>query len=95
MDVQGEQVVTNDKCGRNTAVNRLGGCVFLFLVGLNAQLLAQLASPNDAGVAMGHLHYYVRDIEANTRFWTALGGEVRSRGAAILIEFPDLSLIHI
>ena len=93
MDVQGEQVVTNDKCGRNTAVNRLGGCVFLFLVGLNAQLLAQLASPNDAGVAMGHLHYYVRDIEANTRFWTALGGEVRSRGAAILIEFPDVLVV--
>jgi hypothetical protein len=24
---------------------------------------------------MGHLHYQVRDIEANKRFWRALGGE--------------------
>jgi hypothetical protein len=51
-----------------TTVNRLVGSVFLLLVGLNAQPAAQLASPNEAGVAMGHLHYYVRDIAANTRF---------------------------
>ena len=25
----------------------------------------QLAAPNAAGVAMGHLHYHVRDIAAN------------------------------
>ena len=36
---------------------------------------AQLASPNASGVAMGHLHYRVRDVDANTRFWVALGGE--------------------
>jgi catechol 2,3-dioxygenase-like lactoylglutathione lyase family enzyme len=35
---------------------------------------AQLADPNAAGVAMGHLHYRVKDVEAHTRFWTALGG---------------------
>jgi catechol 2,3-dioxygenase-like lactoylglutathione lyase family enzyme len=34
-----------------------------------------LATPNAAGVAMGHLHYRVRDVAANTRFWIALGGQ--------------------
>jgi glucose/arabinose dehydrogenase/catechol 2,3-dioxygenase-like lactoylglutathione lyase family enzyme len=36
---------------------------------------AQLAAPNASGVAMGHLHYRVRDVEANKKFWIALGGE--------------------
>lgn len=39
---------------------------------------AQLAAPNASGVAMGHLHYRVRDVEANKKFWMALGGDVRS-----------------
>ena len=34
-----------------------------------------LASPNAAGVSMGHLHYRVRDVAANKRFWVALGGQ--------------------
>jgi catechol 2,3-dioxygenase-like lactoylglutathione lyase family enzyme len=36
---------------------------------------AQLAAPNASGVAMGHLHYRVRDVDANKKFWLALGGE--------------------
>jgi len=28
-----------------------------------------LAAPNAAGVSMGHLHYRVRDVAANRRFW--------------------------
>jgi catechol 2,3-dioxygenase-like lactoylglutathione lyase family enzyme len=34
---------------------------------------AQLLPPNASGVTMGHLHYKVRDVEANKKFWTALG----------------------
>ena len=34
-----------------------------------------LAAPNAAGVSMGHLHYRVRDVAANRRFWMALGGQ--------------------
>jgi glucose/arabinose dehydrogenase len=34
-----------------------------------------LAPPNSTGAAMGHLHYRVRDVEANKKFWIALGGE--------------------
>jgi len=31
---------------------------------------AELAAPNDAGVAMGHVHLNVRDVEAQKKFWT-------------------------
>ncbi|HZI80187.1 MAG TPA: VOC family protein [Vicinamibacterales bacterium] len=36
---------------------------------------SSLAAPNAAGVSMGHLHYRVRDVAANRRFWVALGGQ--------------------
>jgi glucose/arabinose dehydrogenase/extradiol dioxygenase family protein len=42
----------------------------------------QLASANQAGVAMGHLHFRVKDVEANKRFWTALGGVAGDAGVA-------------
>ena len=34
-----------------------------------------LAAANAAGVSMGHLHYRVRDVAANKKFWIALGGQ--------------------
>jgi catechol 2,3-dioxygenase-like lactoylglutathione lyase family enzyme len=51
---------------------------------------AQLAPPNAAGVAMGHLHYYVRDVEANKRFWVALGGRPTQLGTTEVVSFPDV-----
>jgi len=30
---------------------------------------AQLAAPNEAGVAMGHVHLNVRDVDAQKKFW--------------------------
>jgi extradiol dioxygenase family protein len=51
---------------------------------------AQLASPNKAGVSMGHLHYQVRDIEANKRFWMALGGTPIAYADAVVVKFPDV-----
>jgi catechol 2,3-dioxygenase-like lactoylglutathione lyase family enzyme len=51
---------------------------------------AQLASPNKAGVAMGHLHYHVKDVEANKRFWTALGGQAIRIGETDVMKFPDV-----
>ena len=55
---------------------------------------AQLASPNDAGVAMGHLHYAVRDMAANRDLWLALGGELAGRlGPAEVIRFPDILVV--
>jgi glucose/arabinose dehydrogenase len=52
----------------------------------------QLAPPNGSGVAMGHLHYRVRDVEANKKFWVALGGEeVRGLAGDRPGTGPDLS----
>jgi len=51
---------------------------------------AQLSAPNETGVAMGHLHYVVRDVEANRRFWVALGGTARDTGPAHVVVFPGV-----
>lgn len=54
---------------------------------------AELAEPNAAGVAMGHLHYVVRDIDANRRFWVSLGGEAMRVGDDEVIAFRDVLVI--
>jgi len=54
------------------------------------QASARLASPNTAGVSMGHLHYRVRDVEANRRFWMALGGQPTVVGDGVVLKFPDV-----
>jgi len=51
---------------------------------------AQLAPPNEAGVAMGHLHYRVRDVDANRRFWMTLGGSPLTVGSTDVVRFPDV-----
>ena len=51
---------------------------------------AQLAAPNAAGVSMGHLHYRVRDVNANAAFWQKLGGTPVKVGAAQAVRFADV-----
>ena len=65
----------------------LGLCLFPGLAS------AQLAPPNETGVAMGHLHYHVSDVEANTRFWVALGGKANHVGRTVVITFPDVLVL--
>ena len=65
----------------------LGLCLFPGLAS------AQLAPPNETGVAMGHLHYHVSDVEANTRFWVALGGKANHVGRTVVIPFPDVLVL--
>ena len=64
--------------------------LWLTVVFAPASAWAQLASPNKAGVSMGHLHYVVKDVEANKRFWIALGGTPIERGGDVLVRFPDV-----
>jgi catechol 2,3-dioxygenase-like lactoylglutathione lyase family enzyme len=54
---------------------------------------SQLAEPNRAGVAMGHLHYHVRDVAANKAFWVALGGTPSKFATAEIVRFPSLLVI--
>jgi catechol 2,3-dioxygenase-like lactoylglutathione lyase family enzyme len=61
------------------------------LAGLTAApVLAQLAAPTgNRGVAMGHLHLTVRDVDAQRRFWVAFGGTPMKNGTLELIEFTE------
>ena len=69
--------------------------VALTLLAFSHVGLAQLAAPNVAGVAMGHLHFQVKDVDATRKFWLALGG----RAASIpdisdrYIVFPDVIIV--
>jgi hypothetical protein len=59
-----------------------------------APLLAQLASPTgNRGVAMGHLHLTVRDVDAQRQFWVAFGGTPMKNGTLQLIEFPGVYIM--
>jgi catechol 2,3-dioxygenase-like lactoylglutathione lyase family enzyme len=51
---------------------------------------AQLAPANAAGVAMGHLHYRVRDVTANVKFWSMLGGTPTRIGSEQAMKFPHV-----
>jgi len=52
---------------------------------------AQLAPPNDLGVAFGHIHLAVKDVEAQKTFWTTmLGGTLVTNGPLTLIQFPGI-----
>jgi catechol 2,3-dioxygenase-like lactoylglutathione lyase family enzyme len=54
---------------------------------------AELAPSNEAGVAMGHLHYFSADVEANKAFWVALGGTSGSFPAGERVDFPGLTIL--
>ena len=54
------------------------------------EAFAQLAPANQAGVAMGHLHYRVRDLDANAKFWSALGGTPVRIGSTQAVKFPHV-----
>ncbi len=65
--------------------------LFLLIVAGFAALpaRAQLAPPNEAGVTMGHVHLFVKDVEAQKHFWTVeMGGKIVQNGQLMLIEFP-------
>ena len=55
-----------------------------------APVTAQLASPNTAGVSMGHLHYVVRDLEANRAFWMNFGATPVKFGDREILKLPDV-----
>jgi catechol 2,3-dioxygenase-like lactoylglutathione lyase family enzyme len=66
--------------------------VLLFAAASSAT--AQLSQPNAAGVAMGHLHYVVRDVAANKAFWVALGGRpILLEGMTEGVSFPDVFVL--
>ena len=65
-----------------------------FVVFFAAQsAFAQLAAPNTAGVAAGHLHINAADVDAQVKFWTAAGGKVVQREKLTMVQFPGIYVL--
>jgi catechol 2,3-dioxygenase-like lactoylglutathione lyase family enzyme len=62
------------------------------LLGLQAAQ-AQIAPPNAAGVSMGHLHYFVADVDANRDFWVRLGGTAVPFAAGEIVRLPGVLIL--
>ncbi|HEY7300043.1 MAG TPA: VOC family protein [Xanthobacteraceae bacterium] len=54
---------------------------------------AQLFAPNSSGVSMGHLHYFVRDVAKNRKFWIDLGATPVMLGTREVLRFPGVTVL--
>ena len=55
---------------------------------------AQVPAPNDAGIAMGHLHFTAKDKAAQTKFWVeVMGAKPAKLGALDVLLIPGTLLI--
>ncbi len=58
-----------------------------------APLAAQLATPNSSGVAAGHIHLYVPDIDAQKQFFSQLGGTPTNNEKLQMVQFPGIFIV--
>jgi len=64
------------------------------LLAVTALSQAQPAPPNAAGVRMGHIHLYVKDVAAQQQFWTSMmGGVAVSNKKLEMIQFPGVFIL--
>src|ERR1700719_2798393 len=54
---------------------------------------AQLAAPNAAGAAIGHIHINAADVDAQSRFWTTVGGKIVQREKITMVQFPGIFIL--
>jgi catechol 2,3-dioxygenase-like lactoylglutathione lyase family enzyme len=54
---------------------------------------AQLVAPNSAGASIGHIHINASDVDAQVRFWTAVGGKVVQREKLTMMQFPGIYVL--
>jgi catechol 2,3-dioxygenase-like lactoylglutathione lyase family enzyme len=56
--------------------------------------LAQLTAPNDAGVAIGHIHLLSKDPDAQKKIWIeALGAQPAKTGRLDMLKLPGVFII--
>src|SRR5580704_15408120 len=68
--------------------------LLLALVALTATpAFAQLAAPNAAGAAIGHIHINATDVDVQSRFWTLIGGKVVQREKLTMVQFPGIYVL--
>jgi len=58
-----------------------------------APAFAQLAAPNAAGVAIGHIHLNANDVDTQVKFWTQVGGKIVQREKITMAEFPGIYIL--
>src|SRR4029077_20101404 len=51
---------------------------------------SQLAEPNAAGAAIGHIHLNASDVDAQKAFWTTVGGKIVTREKIVMAQFPGI-----
>jgi catechol 2,3-dioxygenase-like lactoylglutathione lyase family enzyme len=71
-------------------VKRAASVLALIVLWPLGPVRAQLASPNSMGVSMGHLHYVVRDVEANRKFWINFGAKPVKFGNREILKLPEV-----
>jgi catechol 2,3-dioxygenase-like lactoylglutathione lyase family enzyme len=54
---------------------------------------AQLAQPNAAGAAIGHVHINATDVDAQVKFWTTVGGKIVQREKLTMVQFPGIYVL--
>src|SRR5437762_14349858 len=54
---------------------------------------AQLATPNAAGVAAGHIHLNANDVHVQKKFWTDVGGTIVNREKLVMVQFPGIYVL--
>ncbi len=54
---------------------------------------AQLAPPNAAGAAIGHIHLNATDVDVQSRFWTTVGGIIVQREKLTMVQFPGIYIL--
>jgi catechol 2,3-dioxygenase-like lactoylglutathione lyase family enzyme len=58
-----------------------------------APAFAQLAPPNSAGAAIGHVHLNANDVEIQKKFWTEVGGTIVNREKLVMVQFPGIYVL--
>jgi catechol 2,3-dioxygenase-like lactoylglutathione lyase family enzyme len=59
-----------------------------------ASLFAQLPSPNESGISLGHIHLMVTDPEAHKKLWVGLlGAEVTHAGSLEMFKLPGIFIV--
>ena len=72
---------------------RLFAAVIVGFCGFAAPAFAQLAAPNASGVSIGHVHINAKDVDAQARFWTAVGGKIVQREKITMVQFPGIYVL--
>jgi catechol 2,3-dioxygenase-like lactoylglutathione lyase family enzyme len=65
----------------------------LAALAISTPSFAQLATPNAAGAALGHIHINATDVDAQSRFWTAVGGQLVQREKITMVQIPGVYIL--